>query len=181
MSRRPYPPGPTKKKRRVAALSEYGKELREKQKLKYLYNLKERQFRNYVKTILAKRERTESAPELLIQKLEKRVDNVVFRLGFAKTRQQARQLVSHGHFLVNGRKTTIPSQQVDIGDEVSIRPQSLSKGIFRDLTVYLKKYNPPSWLELDKVNFKGRVVANPSLEEAKPPVELSSIFEFYSR
>jgi small subunit ribosomal protein S4 len=181
LSRRPYPPGYTKRKRRPAPLSEYGKELREKQKLKYLYNLRERQFRNYVKAILAKRTKVESAPELLIQMLERRLDNVVFRLGFAKTRQQARQLVAHGHFLVNGRKTTIPSQQLKTGDEISIRQQSLSNGIFRDLKSQLKNYNPPSWLTLDKDNFTGKVIGTPSLEEVQPPAEISPIFEFYSR
>lgn len=180
VSRRPYPPGP-QKKRRAVLLSEYGKELREKQKLKYLYNLRERQFRNYVKEILGKKERTESASELLIQMLERRLDNVVFRLGFAKTRQQARQLVSHGHFLVNGKRNTSPSRQVRIGDEIAVRPQSLSAGIFRTMAVTLKNYNPPSWLELDKENFKGKVTGNPSLQEATPPVEIPAVFEFYSR
>lgn len=181
VSRRPYPPGPPKKKRGASPLSEYGKELREKQKLRYLYNVRERQFRRYVKEILAKRERAESASELLLQTLERRLDNVVFRLGFAKTRQQARQLVSHGHFLVNGKRTTIPSRQVRTGDEISLRPQSLSRAIFRDLATYIKSYTPPSWLELDKENFKGKVVGIPSLEEALPPAEISAVFEFYSR
>lgn len=181
VSRRPSPPGPQKKKRRTAPLSEYGKELREKQKLQYLYNLRERQFRNYVKAILARRGKVENAPQFLVQTLERRLDNVIFRLGFATTRQQARQMVSHGHFLVNGRKITIPSHEVRMKDEISIRPQSARKGVFRDLAMRLKGYVPPSWLQLDKEHFKGKVIGIPSLEEAMPPAEISAIFEFYSR
>lgn len=179
-ARRPYPPGP-KKKRRAAHLSEYGRELREKQKLKYLYNLREKQFSNYVKEILARRARAQDASAALMQKLERRLDNAVFRLGFAITRQQARQMVSHGHFVVNQRKVTIPSYQLRVGDEVSICPGSQKKVIFRDLQVRLNKYEVPLWLELDKRGFKGKVIRYPSFEEAVPPAEISSIFEFYSR
>lgn len=179
-SRRPYPPGP-KKKRRTAQLSEYGKELREKQKLRYLYNLREKQFGNYVNSILGRRGRVEDAATALIRVLEKRLDNVVFRLGFATTRQQARQLVSHGHFLVNQKRTTVPSYQLKKGDEVSIRSQSRQKAIFKDLEARLKGYQSPSWTEFNSVNLTGKIVGEPSLAEAAPPVEIASIFEFYSR
>lgn len=179
-ARRPYPPGP-KKKRRAVPLSEYGKELREKQKLQYLYNLRERQFSNYVKKVLAVAKKGKDAQTLLLQLLELRLDNVAFRLGFAKTRHQARQLVSHGHFMVNKRRITVPSYQLKVGDEISIRPGSKNKIIFQDLEMRLKNYQLPSWLELDKKNFVGKVINLPSFEEVVPPAETSSIIEFYSR
>ena len=130
MVRRPYPPGKRAKRRRN--LSEYNKELREKQKLKNWYNLREGQFKNYVKEILERRTRSagkEDAPTLLIQKLESRFDNIVFRMGFAPSRAQARQLISHGHFLINGKKIDIPSYEVKIGDKVSISKISLKKNV----------------------------------------------------
>lgn len=179
-SRRPYPPG-QKKKRRTTALSEYGRELQEKQKLRYLYNLKEKQFRNYVKDILSRGGRIQNAPTALIQLLERRLDNVVFRLGFAVSRQQARQMVSHGHFMVNKRKVTVPSYSVKIGDTISVRPRSHNKEIFRDIELKLAKYQPPAWLELDKKTLEAKVVGYPSFEEVMPPVEIASVFEFYSR
>lgn len=179
-ARRPYPPGP-KKKRAASSLSEYGRQLIEKQKLRFLYNIKEKQFKIYVKKILAKRGRIEDAPTALIQMLERRLDNVVFRLGLAVSRQQARQLVNHGHIMVNNRKVNIPSYQVKIGDEISIQPQSTNKAVFKDIRLKIAKYNPPSWLQFNKEELKAKVVSYPSLEEAAPPVEISSVFEFYSR
>ena len=180
VARRPYPPGP-KKKRRTAQLSEYGKEMREKQKLRYLYNLREKQFGNYVRNILTRRGGSEDAAVALIQARERRLDNAVFRLGFAATRQQARQMVSHGHFLVNQKRTTVPSYQIKKGDEVALRLQSRQKTLFKELGPRLKSYQSPVWLELDAEKLTGKIVGDPSLEEAAPPVEMSSIFEFYSR
>ena len=179
-ARRPYPPG-LKKKKPSRQLSEYGKEVREKQKLKYLYNLREKQFGNYVKKILAVRGGTADAAQSLIQLLELRLDNAIFRLGFASTRQQARQMVSHGHFLVNDTRTTTPSYHLRKGDVVSLRSQSKNKTLFKDLGSRLKGFQPPAWLELDKANFTAKVTGDPSLVEATPPVEMSAIFEFYSR
>jgi len=168
-------------RRRPRPLSEYGKELMEKQKMKSLYNVKERQFKKYVKGILDRRGKVEDAPTLLIHTLERRLDNVVFRLGLALTRAQARQFVSHCHFMLNGKSCNIPSASVKKGDIITIRPKSLKKAIFSNLSETLKKYEPPSWLELDKDKFEGRVVGLPTLEEAQPPSEISAIFEFYSR
>lgn len=179
MIRRPYPPG-EKGKRRIKALSEYGKELREKQKLRNWYNLSERQFGNYVKEILKRRGRVEDPTELLIQKLESRFDNVIFRLGFAISRAQARQLISHGHFLVNGKPCNIPSRLLKKSDLVSVRPQSIKKGIFETIKIHLKKHTPPSWLELNLEKLEGKVKSLPTLEEAAPPAEISAIFEYYS-
>jgi small subunit ribosomal protein S4 len=180
MLKRAYPPGP-KRKRRTRGFSEYGKELSEKQKLKNWYNLKERQFRKYVKEVLQKRGKVEDEALLLIKTLESRLDNVVFRLGFAKSRMQAKQLVSHGHFLVNGKSIDAPSYPVKKGDIITLKPQKVKKSIFQNLKNLLKKYKPPAWLELNVEKLEGKVVGEPNLEEAAPPVEISAIFEFYSR
>jgi len=178
--RKPYPPGKRGKKR-IRALSEYGKELSEKQKLKNWYNLGERQFRKYVKETLAKRGRVEDAADFLIKKLEKRLDNVIFRLGFVSSRNQARQFVSHGHFLVNERMNNISSYQVEKGDKITLSAKSRKKTIFQNLLASIKKHKPPSWLELNVEKLEGKVIGEPTLAEAAPPVEIPSIFEYYSR
>ncbi len=172
---------PQEQKRRATPLSEYGKELREKQKLKNWYNLREAQFRNYVREVLKKRMKVEDPAALLVKKLENRLDNVIFRLGFAKTRIQARQLVNHGHFLVNGEKVNIPSYQIRKGDKITISPTKIQKKIFQGLSSTLKKHQPPSWLELNSEKLEGKVVGEPSLTEAFLPIEIPAIFEFYSR
>jgi len=180
MVRRPYPPG-EKGKRRKGGLSEYGRELREKQKLRYWYNLEESQFQKYVKEILEKRGRVEDAVSLLIKKLESRLDNVIFRLGFAVSRAQARQLVSHGHFLLNGKPVNIPSIEVKKGDKITPHPSFQKSSFFRNILITLKKHKPPSWLELDIKKLEGKVKGEPSVEEAAPPAEIPVIFEFYSK
>ena len=186
MLKRPYPPG--QRRRRRINLSEYNKGLREKQKLKNWYNLRETQFRNYVKEVLKKRARPskktavkKDTPTLLIQKLERRFDNVVFRMGFADSRPHARQLISHGHFLINKKKVNIPSFQVKEGDKISIAKKSQKGNVFKDLPVLLKKKQIPSWLLVDVKKLEGEVKSLPTLEEVAPPVEISMIFEFYSR
>jgi len=178
--RRPYPPG-QKGKRRSRPLSEYGKELREKQKLRNWYNLRERQFRNYVKEVLSKRGRVEDAPSQLIRTLERRLDNVVFRLGFAASRPKARQLVSHRHIMVNGKVVNIPSKLVRKGDKIKIKLTSAKKPIFQHLPRALKKHTLPSWLNLNIEKLEGEVKDLPKVEEALPPVKMSAIFELYSR
>jgi len=177
--KRPYPPGFQGKRRRVF-LSDYGKQLREKQKLKNWYNLGERQFKKYIKDALNRRGQAGDAQSILIENLERRLDNVVFRLGFCTSRPQARQLVNHAHFLVNGKKVNIPSYQVKKGDKISLRPSS-KRVIFQDLDPKLKRHQPPVWLKLDSSKLEGSVVGGPSLEETAPPAEMSTIFEFYSR
>jgi len=180
--RRPYPPGQKGKKRKGRRmLSEYGSELRAKQKLKNFYNLKERQFKKDIKEILEKKGKTQDLGELLIKKLETRLDNLVFRLGFTTSRTQARQLVSHNHFLVNQKPVNIPSFNLKKGDVIKIHPRSLKKPVFRNISLTLKEYQPPSWLKIDKKKLEGKVINLPSLEEVAPPVEISPIFEFYSR
>jgi small subunit ribosomal protein S4 len=154
-------------------ISEYGKQLREKQKLKNLYSLREAQFRKIV--------RKSATPDLLIKLLENRLDNVVFRLGFAISRKQARQLVSHGHFLVNGKPINLPSYILRKGDVVKLKERSINKTVFKNILPLLKKQKLPSWLTLNVEKLEGKVVGIPSLEEAVLPVEFPLIFEYYSR
>lgn len=178
--RRPYPPG-LKRKKRGRPPSEYAKELKEKQKLRNWYNLREKQFKNYVKGVLKKKGRVKDAPGLLIKLLESRLDNAIFRLGFTLSRDKARQLVSHGYFLVNKRAMNIPSHQLKKGDVVSLKPQKTEKKIVENFKQLMKKYQTPNWLKLDKAKLEGEVVGVPNLEEVAPPVEISTIFEFYSK
>lgn len=180
MIRRPYPPGQKSKKRR-RPLSEYGKELKEKQKLRNWYNLKEKQFKNYVKALLGKKGKMEEAPLLLIKSLESRLDNIVFRLGFVLSRKKARRLVSHGYFLVNGRATNIPSRQLKKGDVISVKPQKLKKNVVKEFKQLMKKQKAPSWLKLNKEKLEAEIIGELTLEEVAPPVDILSIFEFYSR
>lgn len=180
MVKRPYPPG-FRGKRRKPPLSEYGKQLREKQKLRYIYNLEEKQFKNYVEEILKKRGKVKDAGEALIKILESRLDNVVYRLGFAVSRKQARQLVSHGHILVNEKPINIPSYLVQKGDCIKIKPTKIKKSFIKKLKQTLSKQTIPSWLELNVEKLEGKVQGEPTLAEAGLPVEISSIFEFYSR
>jgi small subunit ribosomal protein S4 len=178
--RKSYPPGQKSKKRR-RNISEYGKELQEKQKLRRWYQLKEGQFRKYVLSALAKRGQVEDAGTFLIQKLEKRLDNVIFRMGITPSRHRARQIVGHGHVLVNGRKIDTPSYEVKNGDLVSLKPASLEKDGFKDIASLLKRYQAPSWINLDKEKIEAKIIGDPSMEDVVPPAEVSAIFEFYSR
>lgn len=187
--KRSYPPGQKKAKSRRSALSEFGKELREKQNLKNWYNLSESQFSNYVKSILLKKSlpagrqggKTEDTAALLIQKLETRFDNIIFRLGFAFSHSQARQFVGHRHFAINGRTVNIPSHHLKVGDKISIRPASKAKKIFENISAILKKRKPVGWLKLDVEKLEAEVVGLPTIEDAAPIAEISSIFEYYSR
>lgn len=180
--RKTYAPGQKgKRRRRGGGISEYKREMTEKQKLRNIYNCSERQFRNYVESVLQKRARTEDASNLLIEKLESRLDNVVFRFGFAANRSQARQLVSHGHFLINGRPINIPSCLVRKGDKISLSDKAQKKRFFQDIGISLKKHQAPSWLSLDIEKCEGTATGKPTLEETAPPVEISAIFEYYSR
>lgn len=180
MVKRPYPPGAKKQKRNFRK-SEYAKELAEKQKLKKSYGLTERQFSGYVKEIFKKRSAEENAALSLIGRLEKRLDNLVFRLGFARSRKEARELVSHGHFLVNSKPVNIPSFSVRKGDVISIKETKKTKTYFKNLAITLKNYQAPGWLKLSKDKAEGEIIGEPSLEDLDSPVDIPSIFEFYSR
>lgn len=174
--RKPYPPGVHGKSFR-RGLSEFGTQLMYKQRVKLLYGLRERQFQNYV--VEAINQSAVPTSEAIVAKLEMRLDNVIYRLGFAKTRAAARQIVGHGHIAVNGLRVNIPSYQVKIGDEVKI--MQAGKALFGDLGVSLKKYAAPPWLELNKADFSAKVAAKPPTDDLIRSYNLSSIVEYYSR
>lgn len=176
VDRRAYGPGQHGQSRRK--VSEYGVQLREKQKARRIYGVLERQFRNYFK--LAD-QRKGITGENLLQLLERRLDNVVFRLGLAGSRNEARQLVKHGHFRVNGRKVDIPSYQVNGGDEISVKEKSRGSSRFKELWESAGETALPDWLELDKDNWKGKVLNVPTREEIDVPLSEHLIIELYSR
>ncbi len=167
------------RKRRTSPLSEYGKQLKEKQELKSQYNLRERQFRQYIRKVLEKG--GGNAEERLLQNLEKRLDNVVFRIGLAETRKQARQLVSHGHFFINEKRVRVPSCQVKKGDKIHVRPSSQETPFFKNRKLALKNYEPPSWLRLDKDRLEAEIQGTPELQHMGVTVQVPLVFEFYSR
>lgn len=173
MQKKPYPPGIHGKKRKRAVLSEYGAQLLIKQKTRRIYGVKEKQFRKYFKE--------SSSSDLAIQKLEMRLDNVVFRMGFASTRAMARQLVSHGHIFVNGVKVRVPSYQTKVSQVIGIKEKSRAILIFKDLQISLKKYNPPSWISIDAKKLEGKISAVPTTGEIGLPGEVTLIGGFYSR
>ena len=180
-AKKSFVPGQSERKKRRGTASEYKKSLQEKQTLKRLYGLSEKQFKRYVKESLDRMQRVENVSDELIKRLEKRLDNVIFRLGFAKTRAQSRQLVNHAYFLVNGKPVNIPSFQVTKGDTIAIKESKKKKIIFKDLAAEIKKMEAPAWLTLNKEKFEAKTIGEPSLAEVNPPVEISLIFEFYSR
>lgn len=167
------PPGVHGKKRKKR-LSEYGLQLREKQKAKVTYGLMEKQFKNLVQTVQTKKGDTK---ELIVSLLETRLDNVVYRLGFAKTRYMSRQLVSHGHVLVNGKKLNIPSYQVRVDDSVSLSPK-MQKNV-RILELMEEKEEVLPYLRKQKET--GTLVRMPKMEDVQVPFDLQLIIEYYSR
>jgi len=173
--KRPYPPGQHGQRPRRRD-SGYGKQLLEKQKLRHIYGVLERQFRNYFKKAIAGRERP---GERLLQMLETRLDNIVYRLGFASTLPQARQLVVHGHIELNGRKADIPSHPVEPGDVISVREKSRNLGIIKEAIQARDDIVP--YLERDAENMTGRLLRIPSRDEIPVPVDEDVIVEFYSR
>lgn len=180
MIKRAYAPGPQRKRRR-GNISEYKKSLEEKQTLKKWYGLSEKQFKRYVSETLAKMGKVENVSAELIKKLEKRFDNVIFRIGFAKSRVQARQMVVHGFFKVNEKSVNIPSYQVKQGDIITVKENKKAKGIFKEIKNQLKGQEVPAWLSLEKDKLEVKSVGDPNIDEVKPPAEISLIFEFYSR
>ncbi len=168
------------RKRRSSPPSEYARQLHEKQGLKQEYSLKERKLKRYVKKILSKSRRGDVA-ELLLGQLEKRLDNVVFRMGMAQTRKHARQLVSHGHFLINQRRVTIPSYCVKKGDFITLHPSSHKEPAFEHLKLALKKYQPPAWIQLEKERVEATIVGEPTVKELASQLAIPLLFEFYSK
>lgn len=175
--KRAYPPGVhgTSFRRKV---SEFGIQLREKQKVKRIYNVLEKQFRRLFAE--ASRRKGMTGENLLIL-LEKRLDNVVYRIGFSSSRNEGRQIVRHGHILINGKKASIPSMQVKPNDVISVREKSRKNGnIISALEASLRK-GASSWLEVDAKNFSAKVVAEPNREELTLPIQEQLIVEMYSR
>ena len=173
--KRPTPPGEQTKSRRK--VSEYGLQLREKQKVKRAYGMLESQFEKYYG--IAERMKGKTG-ENLLRLLESRLDNVVFRLGIGESRAQARQLVLHGHILVNGKKVNIPSFQVSEGDEITIRKKSAEMDKFKELRES-EAHPMPSWLTMDNANLTGRVIAVPAREDIDLTIEEHLIVEYYSK
>ena len=175
-TRRPYPPGQHGQGR--IKLSEYAVRLREKQKMRRIYSVHERQFKRYFETA---ENRPGVTGENLLRLLETRLDNVVFRMGFATSRNQARQLVSHGHFTVNGRGTTVPSYHVNEGDKIAVREGSRKSEYFKNSKDALRGAQRPDWLTVDVDGLAGDVTSLPRRDQM--PVELNEqlVVEFYSR
>ncbi|WP_353893458.1 30S ribosomal protein S4 [Proteinivorax hydrogeniformans] len=176
VDRRAYAPGQHGQSRKK--VSEYGLQLREKQKVRRVYGVLEKQFRNYFKE--ANRLPGVTGDNLL-QLLEQRLDNVVFRLGFAASRVEARQLVNHGHFLVNGKKVNIPSYQVQSGDVIEVKEKSKNSPRFKEIKEIAATQNTVAWLERDVESLSGKVVAAPKREDIDMPIEEHLIVELYSR
>jgi len=178
--RRSYAPGMQGPKQQGPGrkMSVYGRQLREKQTAKRSYNVREKQFVNYFKKASRQKGNTE---ENLFQLLELRLDNVIYRLGFASSRRQARQLVSHGHFLINNKKVNIPSYQLKVKDEITVRPKSKEMPLFKNLQEKLKSHEFVDWLYLDLKELAGKVVDLPNYEKAAKEFDMKQIIEFYSR
>jgi small subunit ribosomal protein S4 len=177
IEKRNFAPGQHGKDRKAKIVG-YGLQLREKQKTKRIYFTQETQFRNYFE----KAARTKGVTgEMLLQQLERRLDNVVYRMGFGVSRRQARQLVRHGHVQVNGRKVNIPSYQTSVGEEVAIREGSRKLPVLEVAKDFASHQNAPTWLEIDRDNFKGRILSLPRRDEIQLPVNEQLIVELYSK
>jgi len=177
--RRPYPPGLHGRQAQFQKkVSDYGLQLRAKQKARRVYGVFERQFRRYFSD--AERRRGLTGANLLIM-LESRLDSVIYRLGFASSRPQARQLVRHGHFEVNGSKVDVPSFLMKPGDVVAVRPSSRNKAVFKEMAADLEHHAVPNWLSRDDVALTGRVMALPERSDIDVTISEQLIVEYYSR
>lgn len=174
--RRKYPPGQHGHNR--AKLSDYGLQLREKQKVKRIYGIMEKQFKNYFEKATKMKGVT---GENLLKLLERRLDNVVYRMGFAINRRQARQLVRHGFFLINGKKVDIPSYLLRPGDVVEIIAEGKDKDLIKDNLALAEQRGFPVWTEINVAEMKGKFVRIPEREEMQLPVHEQLIVEFYSK
>ncbi|MBW1772105.1 MAG: 30S ribosomal protein S4 [Deltaproteobacteria bacterium] len=175
--RRPYAPG-QHGQRRAGKFSDYQLQLREKQKVKRIYGVLEKQFRRYY--YRAEKQKGITGTNLLIL-LECRLDNIIYRMGFAASRDQARQLIRHNHFMVGNRKVNIPSYQAKVGDIVQIRERSRKVASILGAMETVIRRGIPSWIELDKENFKGTLSALPNREDLTMPIQENLIIELYSK
>jgi small subunit ribosomal protein S4 len=177
VDKRNFAPGQHGRDRKVKIVG-YGLQLREKQKAKRIYFTLESQFRAYYE----KANRSAGVTgEILLQQLERRLDNVAYRLGFASSRRQSRQIVRHGHVEVNGRKVNIPSYQVQVGDEIKIREGSKKMTVLESSTEFASHQQSPQWLAVDHKNLSGKVLALPKREDVNLPVNEQLIVELYSK
>jgi small subunit ribosomal protein S4 len=174
--RRSTPPGMYAQRRRK--VSEFGLQLREKQKVRKSYSVLERQFANYFRKAA---QRSGMTGVTLLQMLEMRLDNVVFRMGFASSRAQARQLVSHGHFAVNGRPTNIPSFQTKVGDRIEVREGRRSREYFKTTSETIKSAQIPEWVSIDAAKLAGSVLNEPTREQMPLEFNEQLVVEYYSR
>ncbi|NOS67158.1 MAG: 30S ribosomal protein S4 [Candidatus Peribacteraceae bacterium] len=177
LQRKPHGPGKSPRDQQ-SRLSEYGQQLKEKQKARDMYGISERQF---LGMYLRATKVAGQTGDALKQMLERRLDNVIYRAGFAMTRIQSRQFVGHGHFLVDGVRVTIPSLQVKPGQVVTVRTQSKDSPVFSPILASHEKYLPPSWLTVDSKAMRIEVQALPPPESAEQAVDMRQIVEFYSR
>lgn len=179
--RKPFPPGQTPKKTRRGIISEYGKELREAQKLKKSYCLSEEQFKKIIKEALQKMGK-EDVSKLLIKKLEKKLFNIVYKTGLSSSRRGAKQLVSHGHFLLNGKKVDIPTIEVKINDKIELKKKSKNSAYFKKVLPVVKKNTKiPSWISFDKTKFIIKVVSEPEIGDMEKQINIPLILSFYNR
>lgn len=177
IEKRNFAPGQHGKDRKAKIVG-YGLQLREKQKAKRIYFTQEGQFRNYFEKAATTKGVT---GEVLLQQLERRLDNVVYRMGLAVARRQARQLVRHGHIAVNGRKVNIPSFQISVGDEITVRERSRKLVILEGAKEFASHQTAPNWLQIDRDNYTARVTALPKREDINLPVNEQLIVELYSK
>jgi len=177
VEKRNFAPGQHGKDRKAKIVG-YGLQLREKQKAKRIYFTQEGQFRNYFEKAAQAKGVT---GEVLLQQLERRLDNIVYRMGFAVARRQARQLVRHGHVAVNGRKVNIPSYQVNAGDEIVIRENSKKLVVLEGAKEFASHQPAPTWLEVNRDNYSGRVLSLPKRDDINLPVNEQLIVELYSK
>ena len=178
VEKRNFPPGQHGQTRKVKKVVGYGLQLREKQKAKRIYFTLETQFRAYYQKAANK---TGVTGELLLQQLETRLDNVCYRLGFAMSRRQARQLVRHGHVQVNGRKVNIPSFQCKVGDVIEAREASKKLGVLEESANFASGQRQPAWLEINRDNKSGKVLSLPARADVNLPVNEQLIVELYSK
>lgn len=176
--KKPYTPGKIDSERKHrSVMTEYGLQLREKQKVRNVYGVSEKQFGNYVKSVSEKKGINPS--DKLFEALECRLDNVVYRMGLAKSRTHARQLVAHGHILVNVERCSIPSHQIQVGDIISVREGSKGKTVFEEMFKKLADKTAPDWLLVNSEKAEGEIKSLP--KEKNLPFKLTSVIEFYSR
>lgn len=178
--KRPTPPGkPLNERKHRSNVTEYGIQLKQKQKVRNVYGLSEKQFSRYVKE--ATTEKGSNPVDLLFEKLERRLDNVVYRLGFAKSRTMARQMVAHGHFVVGKHKLTIPSYQMKNEDVITVREGSKSSTLFTNMKETLTKHSTPNWILPEPTKLSATIKGTPKFDKNEMGFNFQSVIEFYSR